>query len=565
MTSVRALVLRDLFAGHPARTAIAIAGSAAAVACDVAVPGALAHAVSGISAHGSAAGPVALVGALLAGGLLAAVISSQANARRGAGTTALHRTAVLEHILRLPVYQRRFAPGELLTRFISDTRAPAQVGTATINALINVGGGVAALVALWLIDWRLGALMVVEMAVSWLAVRAFLRRIGTAETGYRTAWGRLGMLLADAYQGVRTIRASGTRDREVRRILAPLTELRTAGRASLRSQQVVVWQMGLMAPVREIGVLVIAGLGVAAGRLTGGQVLAALGYSLLALNILNQVDTLQAVAQYANNCQRLLDVLHAPTLDTTPTPRHLPPAGRGEIRFYEVSLTNDTDLVLDRVSFTVPAGAHVAIVGRSGTGKSMLVALPARLADAESGTVSVDGVDVRQVDLTHLRGEFAYAFEEPLLFGATIGESIAATTPVNQASVTRAARMARAEEFILRLPHGYATPVDQAPMSGGELQRVGLARALARPARVLVIDDAMSSLDTATAAEVSHAIRSAWQNRTALMIAHRATTAASADLVAWLDGGRLRALAPHGQLWQDAEYRAVFGIEKARS
>ncbi|NEA25573.1 ATP-binding cassette domain-containing protein, partial [Actinomadura bangladeshensis] len=129
------------------------------------------------------------------------------------------------------------------------------------------------------------------------------------------------------------------------------------------------------------------------------------------------------------------------------------------------------------------------------------------------------------------------------------------------ARLAEAARAARADGFIRRLPGGYDTPLADAPMSGGELQRMGLARAFAHAGRVLILDDATSSLDTVTEMEITDAVLTRFAGITRLIIAHRASTAARADLVAWLDGGRLRALAPHTTLWRNPDYRAVFTTE----
>jgi ATP-binding cassette subfamily B protein len=224
----------------------------------------------------------------------------------------------------------------------------------------------------------------------------------------------------------------------------------------------------------------------------------------------------------------------------------------------DVTVRHGDRTVLDGVSFTVPAGTRVAVVGASGTGKSLLVALAGRLAEPTSGRIELDGVDVRAHDLAALRRAVAYAFESPRLFGPSLRTAIVAGSAQPDGAAEVAAGLARADGFIRRFPRGYDTPVGEAPMSGGERQRVGLARALARPARLLVLDDATSSLDTATEAEVGLAIAAAWSDRTALVVAHRARTAAAAHLVAWLDGSRLRALAPHAELWDNADYRAVF-------
>ncbi|MGH3930851.1 MAG: ATP-binding cassette domain-containing protein, partial [Pseudonocardiaceae bacterium] len=131
----------------------------------------------------------------------------------------------------------------------------------------------------------------------------------------------------------------------------------------------------------------------------------------------------------------------------------------------------------------------------------------------------------------------------------------------SRADVTAAATIAQADRFIRSLPAGYDTPLTQTPLSGGELQRLGLARAILIDARVLILDDATSSLDTATEVKVTQALQQVFTGRTSLVVAHRAATAARADLVAWLDAGRIRALAPHLALWPDPDYRAVFALD----
>lgn len=153
-----------------------------------------------------------------------------------------------------------------------------------------------------------------------------------------------------------------------------------------------------------------------------------------------------------------------------------------------------------------------------------------------------------------------YAFERPALLGATVHDMIAYARPeASRAEVTAAASVAPADRFIRLLPEGYDTPLARAPLSGGELQRLGLARAVVADTRVIVLDDATSSLDTVTEVKVTEALERVWKGRTSVVVAHRAATAGRADLVAWLDAGRIRTLAPHRVLWSDPSYRAVFG------
>jgi ATP-binding cassette subfamily B protein len=156
----------------------------------------------------------------------------------------------------------------------------------------------------------------------------------------------------------------------------------------------------------------------------------------------------------------------------------------------------------------------------------------------------------------------AYAFDTPHLLGTTIADAIAYGSPgLTDTAITHAIAIAQATTFVERLPGGVHAPLEHAPFSGGERQRLGLARAVARRPRVLIMDDATSSLDTITEAKVQEALLAAGNGRTLLVVAHRISTAARADLVAWIDDGRVRRVAPHAEQWSDPAYRAVFGYE----
>ena len=202
------------------------------------------------------------------------------------------------------------------------------------------------------------------------------------------------------------------------------------------------------------------------------------------------------------------------------------------------------------------------MVGRSGAGKSTLARLAGRLADPDAGAVLLDGTDLRELTRASLRDGVVYAFERPELLGDTPQDVIGfGFRRPGEAQIRAAARQAQAAAFIARLPGQLRTRLDGTALSGGEVQRLGLARAFAHAgtARLLVLDDATSSLDTVTETLIARAITSGLSGLTRLIVAHRETTAARADLVAWLDGGRIRALAPHAELRADREYLAIFG------
>ena len=174
------------------------------------------------------------------------------------------------------------------------------------------------------------------------------------------------------------------------------------------------------------------------------------------------------------------------------------------------------------------------------------------------GTVRMDGELLSAWSAEALAQRVAYAFESPALLGDTVRDAITLGYDASDAEVEAAARSVEADAFIRRLPNAYETPLDETPMSGGERQRLGLARAALRDSPALVLDDALSSLDVATAARVFAALGALSEDRTAVIVAHRASTAASADVVSWLVDGRIHRVAPHAELWRDPAYRAAF-------
>jgi ATP-binding cassette subfamily B protein len=232
------------------------------------------------------------------------------------------------------------------------------------------------------------------------------------------------------------------------------------------------------------------------------------------------------------------------------------PDGPGRVEFRNVTVRADDTVLLDGIDLTVPGGSTVAVVGQSGSGKSVLAGLAARLRDPDAGQVLLDGLPLTELSHDTLRAAVACAFERPVLVGESIIDAIG--PGLESPLVESAARAVHAHEFVSRLPEGYRTRLAEAPMSGGELQRLGLARAW-RAERVLVLDDATSSLDMVTEMQIGNTLVGEADERTRLIVTHRAATAARADLVVWLDSGRIRRIGPHDTLWESAEYRAVFG------
>ncbi|MGH8883941.1 MAG: ABC transporter ATP-binding protein [Egibacteraceae bacterium] len=539
-------------------TVLVLATVAGAVA-GLLFPAALGAAVDAVLGRAEPGPALTRFAAVLAATVLSGLLGGAAAAFYGASTIAWLRHRLLNQVLALGMAgQRRFAAGDVLARLGGDAPSSAQVLPALVGTAVAVATSVGAVVALWLIDWRVAAVLVIGLPVAVVFVRLFVVQALDLFVAYRRLAAAIAARLVDAFAGMRTIRASGTAQREIERILAPLAALSATGHALWRAQRDVVWQVGLLQQLLEIVVLSVAGFGLAAGRITPGELLAAVSYVRIALGIIEQIDTLIGVADARTGAARVAEVLaERPELSVVPT-RPLPD-GPGALTLRGVTVRGGESVLLDRLDLEVPGGVCLALVGRSGAGKTTLASLVGRLVDPDEGEVLLDGVPVAALAPIQLRRAVAYAFEQPALLGETVHDMIAYARPAaSRAEVEHAARAAQADDFIRRLPEGYDTPLAQTPLSGGEAQRLGLARAVAQGGRVVVLDDATSSLDTATEVQVQAALAALLVGRTCIVVAHRATTAARADLVAWLDGGRVRALQPHVLLWEDSEYRAVF-------
>ena len=238
---------------------------------------------------------------------------------------------------------------------------------------------------------------------------------------------------------------------------------------------------------------------------------------------------------------RLFEILdREPRISSPPEAPPLPD-GPGRVEFRDVTLRYDgAEPSLIDINLDVPAGRTVALVGPTGSGKTSLVGLIARLYDPSEGTVAVDGADLRSVDISSLRNSVAFVADDSFLFSATVAENIAYARPdAAREEIETAARRAEAHEFISDLPDGYDTMVGERglTLSGGQRQRVAIARALIADPRILILDDATSSVDARTEAAIKRGLREVMEGRTTFVVAHRLSTISLADEIVVMDAG----------------------------
>jgi ATP-binding cassette, subfamily B, bacterial len=477
------------------------------------------------------------------------------------------RDDLYHHLQRLPIaFHDRWQSGQLLSRAVSDLSTLRRfIAFAFIFLIVNSITLVLGLVVLFLLNPVLGLISTVCAAPLIGISTLYESKYSVLARRAQDQNGDLTTTVEESVLGIRVLKAFGRGAHLGRAFANQARELR---RLELRKVHVVglLWGAIIMLPELSIaGHLLYGSFGIANGTMTVGTLVAAVTVATYLRWPTDSIGWLLAESnQAATAATRYWEVRDAPvTITDPPRPRPLPAEVRGHVRFENVHFTfpgADTE-VLRGVTLDLRPGETVALVGATGSGKTTLTALVGRLADVTKGRVTVDGVDVRDLALDQLRTVVATAFEEPVLFSASVRENVALGAPhLTEADVRQALRVAAAEEFVENLPWGLDTRIGEQglALSGGQRQRLALARAVVGRPAVLVLDDPLSALDVHTEAEVERALRSVLRDVTALVVAHRPSTVQLADRVALLVDGRIAAVGTHSDLLAgNAEYRRL--------
>jgi ABC-type multidrug transport system fused ATPase/permease subunit len=376
---------------------------------------------------------------------------------------------------------------------------------------------------------------------------------------------RVAELTAEAEEsisGIRVVKAFAREEHMLHRFQRSVSRVFDQNVYSTKLRAFYSPLLGFIPSIGLAVVLFIGGREVIAGRMSLDEFTTFYFLLVMLTGPMRMLGMALGMAQRAvASGNRMFEILDRAPRITSPPDAPALPDGPGHVSLRDVTLAYGGEPALVGVSLEVDAGRTVALVGPTGSGKTSLVALLARLYDPTEGSVAIDGADLREVDVASLRGEVAFVADESFLFSASVAENIAYARPdATREEVERAARLAQADGFIRGLPDGYDTVVGDRglTLSGGQRQRVAIARALIADPRVLILDDATSSVDARTEAEIKRGLQEVMAGRTTFIVAHRLSTISLADEIVVMDAGRVVDRGTHEELLERCElYREI--------
>ena len=468
------------------------------------------------------------------------------------------RRKVFDHVMRLPLHRvQELKSGGAASIVRQDA---GSVGDLVFGMLYNPWRAVIQLlgslcILAW-VDWRLLLGAVILVPCVYLTHRTWISRIRPQYRRVRAQREEVDSLATESFGGMRVVRAFSRQRSETGRIMR--------GNHLMGRQELYAWWWTriieiiweTIIPLATAALLLYGGWRVLEGQLTLGDLMMFLGYLLMLLGPLAVLA--QSAAQFQNGLSgldRILDLLEEPREmeSTEPTTVLRPEEFSGRITFHSVSFgyPGSDGFAVEEFTLDVEPGETIALVGPSGAGKTTLCNLIARFYDPTSGSMLLDGRDVREIDLESYRGLIGIVEQDVFLFDGTLAANIGyGDRAATEEDIQRAAEIANADEFIDRLPHGYETVIGErgVKLSGGQRQRIAIARAVLADPKILILDEATSNLDTESERLIHASLTRLMENRTSFVIAHRLSTIAHADRIVVLESGRITEIGSHGAL-----------------
>lgn len=467
------------------------------------------------------------------------------------------RQDIFNKIQALPIsFFDRSEAGDLMSRLLNDVNTVNQAFGQTIAQMLgNSFSLVGIVIAMFAIDWRLGLLSNLVVPLMIVTTGLFARWARARFRVTRQTIGELSTKLEEDITSVREAQAFNRVQLNIEEFESLNAANRDANVEAVAITAAFLPSIDFLNTLATAGVLAYGGYLAVQGTVTVGTVTSFLLYVqqfFRPIQILSQFYT-QAQSALAG-LERIFLLLDEPSqLRDAPDAIEMPPI-RGEVRFEQVQFGYKPDqLVLKGVNLQAEPGQMIALVGQTGAGKSTIINLILRFYDVTGGAVKIDGIDIRSVTQASLRRQIGIVLQDNILFGGTVADNIAFGNPfASQAEIEAAAQLANVHEFITSLPEGYMTQLGErgAPLSQGQRQLVSIARAVLIDPRILILDEATSSIDTRTEALVQEAIARLLKNRTSFVIAHRLSTVTQADQVLVVQQGQIVERGTHAELMQ---------------